>query len=51
LVVGYLLILGRLCRVGNRRTSAAEVLRFIAAALVLFVPAFVRFVMRLTQTQ
>lgn len=52
LLVGYLLIVGRVCRVGIRsqRSQGNEAIRFLAAMLPCFLPPFIRFVVQIVHT-
>ena len=49
LVVGYLLIVGRLCRIGSRSHSASDYVKFIAAILPCFLPPLIRLGIRIAQ--
>ncbi len=42
LVVGYPLVVGRLCRIGSRSYSVVDYVKFVAAMLPWFLPAFIR---------
>lgn len=49
-MVGYLLIVGRLCRIGSRSRSASDYVKFIFAILPCFIPPFIRLGIRIAQT-
>ena len=50
LLVGYLLFVGRSCRIGSRSHSASDYVKFIAAMLPCFLPPFIRLGIQIAQT-
>jgi hypothetical protein len=51
LVVGYPLIVGRLCRIGSRSHSVTDYVKVVAAMLPWFLPPFIRLGIQIAQIQ
>jgi hypothetical protein len=51
LLVGYLFVVGRICRVGGGPRSVMDYVKFTAAILPCFLPPFILFVIQFARTQ